>query len=828
MNISFNWIDELAGLRGDLRDPSALAEHLTLIAAAWEKIETVGEGLDGIVAARVLEAVPHPNADRLTLCRVDRGDGEALDVVCGAPVIETGGLYPHVAPGVRLPGGFRIESRKIRGETSHGMLCSEAELRLGRDKGGIMRLGDGLEPGTPLGAALGLPDTRITLDLNPNRVDLACHMGVAREVSESLAPREFGGGRWSPEWRDGAEVAEGAGVTVRIEDLERCPRYMAAIVRGVRVGPSPAWLAGRLLAVGARPISNVVDATNYVLLERNQPLHAFDLARLAGPEIRVRAAAAGEPLTTLDGDQHELTRAQTVIADRDRPVALAGVMGGLDSEVTGETVDVLVECAAFDPAGVRRTRSPAGLSTDASYRFERGIDVYAQEEALIRCVELILATAGGEAEAVAIRVGPPPPPVEPIDLRVARVDQVLGFGLGRPEIVRALQPIGFEPVAASGSDGRGDGAADRVRVSVPGWRADDVRREIDLVEEVVRRVGYDAAPGQDRRVRLSVVPQDARVAKADRARRVLTRRGLLEARSLSFMPRDFRGNRAIVSVPNPLSAEESGLRAAMVPVLLRRLELNYARGNRDVRLFEVGPVFGHARGPAGESGPVEGFVEVDRIAAIFTGARRPDHWTGPSLDFDLWDLKEMAEVLASQLCGAELDVSADAGDGIDATVEPPLVGPWLAEGGFRAMKDGRVIGVAGAVRQGHIDAPPWAAAVFALEFDLEAVGARAVVPYRRTSSFPAVRRDLSMTLPRHVSAAAIEGAVREVASDLLREVRLFDVYSGEEIEGGRLGLAWRFRFRAPDRTLTDEEVESEMSALAAALEERFDAKIRRS
>ena len=820
MNLSFNWIDELAGLEGDLRDPRVLAERLTMTAAAVEKIEAVGEGLDGIVVSRVLDLAPHPNADRLTLCKVERGEGEVLDVVCGAPVIDRGGLYPHVAPGGRLPGGFRIESRKIRGVLSHGMLCSEAELELGRDKGGIMRLADNLEPGLPLAEALGFPDTRLTLDLNPNRVDLACHLGVARELCAEPAVRDFAGPGWVPEWTDGDAEAEAAGVRVRIEAPERCSRYMAAIVRGVKVGPSPAWLAGRLLAAGARPISNVVDATNYVLLERNQPLHAFDLRRLAGPEIRVRAAAPGEPFTTLDGEAHELTRDQTVIADRERAVALAGVMGGLDTEVTAETVDLLIECAAFDPAGVRRTRSPAGLSTDASYRFERGIDVHAQEQALTRCVELILATAGGEAEPVGIRVGPPPSAVEPIELRVERVDQVLGFRLSAPEVRAALRPIGFEPVGAAGA-----GADDRLRLSVPGWRT-DVAREIDLVEEVARRVGYDAAPGQDRRFRPSAVPEDPQVARAARVRRMLTRRGLLEARSLSFMPRDFRGHRALVTVPNPLSAEESGLRAAMVPVLLRRLEHNYARGNRSVRLFELGTVFGHADGGA-SPGLEGGFEEAGRVGALITGARRPDHWSGGGLDFDLWDLKEMAEVFARQLCGATLEPLAAAGE-VEPSAGPPLAGPWLAEGGFRAVREGRVVGVAGGVSPGCLDAPPWAAPAFALEFDLDAVGGRAVPAYRRTSPFPAVRRDLSMTVVRGVAAAEIEGAVRETASDLLRDVRLFDVYSGEEIEGGRIGLAWTFRFRADDRTLTDAEVESDMAALSAVLEERFDAKIRRS
>lgn len=835
MNISFNWIDELVGLRGELSDPQVLAARLTMTAAAVEKIETVGAGLDGIVVSRVLEARPHPNADRLTLCKVDRGAGEALDVVCGAPVIATGGLYPHVAPGGVLPAGFRIESRKIRGELSHGMLCSEAELELGRDKGGIMRLADGLEPGTPLAAALGLPDTRLTLDLNPNRVDLACHVGVAREVGGPPSPRDFGGAAWTPEWRDGESEASGAGVKVRIEDLDRCPRYMAAVIRGVRIGPSPAWLAGRLLAVGARPISNVVDATNYVLHEYNQPLHAFDLARLAGAEIRVRAAVAGEPLTTLDGQEHKLAPEQTVIADRDRAIAFAGVMGGLDTEVTEDTVDLLIECASFDPSGVRRTRTRAGLSTDASYRFERGIDVHAQERALARCVELIVATAGGEADLIGLRAGPAPAPVPPIDVRVSRVDQVLGFGLDGAEVRAALEPIGFKALpgveggAGADGDAGGNGATDVLRISVPGWRT-DIAREIDLVEEVARRVGYDAAAGQDRRFRPSAVPADPRVEKAARVRELLTGRGLLEARSLSFMPEDFRGNRAVVPVPNPLSAEESCLRSAMVPVLLRRLEHNYARGNRNVRLFELGTVFAYAAGagPAEEADGTGRFEESGRVGAVIAGTRRPDHWSGQALDYDLWDLKEIAGSFADRLCGATL-VPFDDAVARDATESgTSLAGPWLSRGGFRAVKDGRVVGVAGVVDEASLDAPPWAAPAFALEFDLAAVEGRPVPAYRKTSPFPAVRRDLSMTVPRGVPAADIERAVREATSDLLRAVRLFDVYSGEEIEGGRLGLAWTFRFRAPDRTLTDQDVESEMSALSTALEKQFGARIRRS
>ncbi|MEJ2483693.1 MAG: phenylalanine--tRNA ligase subunit beta, partial [Gemmatimonadota bacterium] len=330
MDISVNWLRALVpGLEGTAQE---LADRISLGAIPVDRVVPVGDELSGIVVARVAEARSHPNADRLTLCRVDAGTGELIDVVCGAPNVEEGAFYPYVAPGRELPGGFRIESRKIRGEMSHGMLCSEKELGLGRDAGGILKLSGEFEPGTSFADAQGLPDARLELDLTPNRIDLACHVGVARE----LAPRDgpgvvlpvFPGPPWEPRWADGDRKASAGGVEIRIEDPERCSRYLGAIVRGVRVGASPAWLQARLRGAGARPINNVVDATNYILLESNQPLHAFDHEKIGGREIRVRAARDGETIRTLDGEDHALTAASTVIADEARPIALAGVMGG--------------------------------------------------------------------------------------------------------------------------------------------------------------------------------------------------------------------------------------------------------------------------------------------------------------------------------------------------------------------------------------------------------------------------------------------------------------------------------------------------------------------
>ncbi len=467
MDVSVNWLRALApGLQGTANE---IADRLSMQAIPVDRVIPVGEDLEGIVVARVVAAERHPNADRLTLCRVDAGGSDLIDVVCGAPNVESGALYPYVAPGVSLPGGFVIESRKIRGEMSHGMLCSEKELGLGRDAGGILRLDDRLTVGQSIGEALELPDARLELDLTPNRVDLACHLGVARELapdngSGAILP-SFDGPGWAAAWTDGDGEAESGGIRITIVDTDRCSRYLGAIVRGITVGPSPAWLQARLRNAGSRPINNVVDATNYVLLELNQPLHAFDLAKIGGSEVRVRAARRGEKLRTLDGEVHELSPTATVIADAESAIALAGVMGGQDSEVRPDTTDLLIECAAFDPRHTRHTARETGLATDASYRFERGIDESGLESALHRCVELILAIAGGEADSYGIRVGSRPPATRSVTLRISRIGRVLGLPLSAEEVAALLAPIGFE------TEPDADGP-DRLLVTVPGWRGD--------------------------------------------------------------------------------------------------------------------------------------------------------------------------------------------------------------------------------------------------------------------------------------------------------------------------------------------------------------------
>ncbi len=816
MDVSTNWLRELVpGLDESSRE---LAERLSMQAVPVDGVRTVGQGLEGIVVARALEVEPHPNADRLLLCRIDPGSGESVDLVCGAPAVEEGALYAWVPPGATLPGGMRIEAREIRGITSHGMLCSEHELALGRDRSGIMKLPTELEPGRPLVEALALPDDLLLLDLTPNRVDLACHVGVARELApggvETLRLRDFGTG-WDPAWRDGERSAAAAGLRVTIEDPDRTSRYLGATVRGVEIGPSPAWLASRLRTVGVRPLNNVVDATNYVLMELNQPLHAFDLARIRGGEIRVRPAEPDERLRTLDGEIRELQPAATVIADGEGPVALAGVMGGEESEVTEETTEVFLECAAFHPLHARHTARSVGLSTEASYRFERGIDERALEGALARCVRLILAVAGGEAEAEAVRVGRPPPSRADVRLRADRVKRVLGIAPDGFETRRLLEPLGFEVADREASPGE-------LRVLVPGWRP-DVTREIDLIEEVARRYGYEEIPEASRSFRPSSVPDDPAWSRIERVRELFVGRGFLEARSSSFVPEAQAGDRARVALVNPLSAEEGWLRAGIVPVLLRRVEHNWARGRRDVRLFEVGTVFD--LDPERDGGR-QRFPEELRVGAVLTGRRDPPHWSDGDEDLDLWDLKGLAEELAGSLCAGALEfLESETADPERSAAPPP---DWLDAGGFRIVRDGAAVGRAGPVRPSVLDAPPWVGRVWAAELRLEAVTLGRETAYTAISPYPAVRRDLAIVVPGDVPAGTIERRIGEVGPDTLESISLFDVYEGEGIELGRRSLAWTFRFRAPDRTLTDEEVEAAMDRIISALEDEFDARVRTS
>jgi len=779
MLTSLGWLSDLVGTR---LEPRETAERLTMLGAAVEGVLPLHHDLRDVVVGLVESVERHPDADRLSVCRVNAGAG-TVEVVCGAPNVAAGVKYPFAAPGTVLPGGLKLERRKIRGVVSNGMLCSARELGLGTEHEGILPLATDAPPGTPLLDAIPLADTRFEIDVTANRPDLLSHRGVARELAAAggltlRLPAFPGAGAAAQAPRRSGASGSVAGVGVTIEDVEGCPRYIAAVIRGVTVGPSPDWLQGRLRSIDARPINNVVDATNYVLHEINQPMHAFDLGKLRGGKVIIRRARPEESLQTLDGVTRRLTPAMTMICDAEGPVAVAGVMGGAGSQVGNDTTDVLLECAYFDPARVRKARTQLKLTTDASYRFERGTDPLGLSQSARRAIELILTVAGGREAEPALDLWPNPVTPRTVFLRPERVAHLLGVPVPRPDIERLLTGVGFTVAPKD----------ERLAVQVPGWRP-DVSREVDLIEEVARLRGYDSFPVELRPSRPTSVPPAPSEATAARVRRLLTGLGLHDARTLPLGPAT--GPEA-PELLNPLSAEESHLRTALLPGLVRSVEYNWSVKQRDVRLFEIGHVFrscGKAALP----------METERVAAVLTGARRPPHWTdsGKAPDLDLWDLRHMFEEVA-RTGGPPGAVVVIVGDGWELRDASDAVLGWA--------------------RPLTADAPPWAAPLWGLEMNL-AVAQQTMVRYRSLPTTPAVERDLALLLPAGVLAGGVEAAMRDAAGPLLEAARVFDEYRDPRLAGR--SVAWRLVFRAPDRTLRDEEVDAAVARVLEALRSEF-------
>ena len=715
-----------------------------------------------------------------------------------------------------MPNGMKIERRRIRGQTSNGMLCSARELGLGEDQEGILELSVEATPGTPLLKVMPAGDARLVIDVMPNRPDLLSHLGVAREIAAAvdspltLPPLENASAIIPPATRV-HKAGRTGGVDVRLEEEGLARRYMAVVIRGIRVGPSPEWLVRRLESVGSRSINNVVDATNHVLFELGQPTHAFDLAKLGGPAIIVRRARAGEHLTTLDGADRALADSMTVIADATRPQAVAGVMGGRDSEVSDRTSDVLLEVASFDPAKTRATRRTLGLSTDASYRFERGVDPALTPAALERTVQLIIAVAGGRVDEAPIDIYAGQPLPTPLTLRASRVTTVLGEPVPADEAASLLRSVGFDARVES----RGN-----LRVQTPTWRTDIVR-EIDLIEEVARLRGYDTFPVEIRPFRASNVPDDPQWLTARRVRDALVGAGLLEARPMPFV----RGaDRGYVKVANPLAENEAYLRRDILDTIARRAEYNIARMHGDVRLFEIGAVFL----------PSEGALprEELHVGALIMGRRRPPHFSDPKTDeferlmtFDAWDAKALAELIASEaFAGAAISLDAGANDDL-----------------WRITVDGVD---SGSVRQLTLDAQAWAKPAFGVELSLAVLDATTVAPpgksayrapeypsvsvhpFRPLPSQPASPIDIALLVPPDVRAADIERAIREVSGDLLESLQLVDEYSGKNIEPGHRSLAWRLTFRHAERTLSAKEIEGRRTNVLRHLEKTLNVRPR--
>jgi phenylalanyl-tRNA synthetase beta chain len=843
MRISYNWLSEYVDHRWS---PERVADALTMAGLEVEDIEHHGAKLDGIVVGAVLETRRHPDADRLTLCRVDIGSESPLSIVCGASNVAAGQKVPvaligttlmlpsRKQPGEREP--VTLQRTKIRGEVSEGMICAEDELGFSNDHSGIMVLGEDAVPGTPLSSYMTssgreVDDRVLDVNITPNRPDATSHLGVARDIAalcnQLLALPEVS----LP--MPGGAAAEC--VNVDIEAPDDCPRYVAMVIRGVRVGPSPDWLRHRLEAVGLRPRNNVVDITNYVMFEFGQPLHAFDLNQLAGPRIIVRNARPGETITTLDSRERALPEGALLICDAQRPVAVAGVMGGENSEVTESTTDLLIESAYFRPASVRRTAKALGLQTDSSYRFERGVDAEGQLWAAARAAQLICELAGGEILDGCVDNVPRPHRRPVVELRPGRVRQILGTVIPTEEIHRLLLSIGFEidtedpldTLAEQALEGRGldlDNEETVLKCTVPPFRP-DIEREIDVIEEVIRLWGYDRIP-EPAHERTPAQPwsQPAAATLRRRAAEVLSGLGFREIYTNSMLRREVaeRFNRVpgtnstdtVVETLNPISLEMAALRPSLLPGMLQVMSFNRNHGQAALRFFEFGHIFNKT---AREGTIIPGYGEREALIIASSGPAESLRWDAPIRKTDFFDLKGIVEEIldrlhlpnvrmepvhqAGPISGYHVDILADNVQvGVIARLSDELAGDYdLRNDVFFAEINWKVLSDLSSARSGP--------------------------GYHPVSRYPVVDRDLALVVKESVPAGSILDTIREAAGELLQETGVFDIFRGGNLSPDEKSVAVTLRFGA-NRTLQDRDVDSRIQAILKALSERFEAHLR--
>jgi len=762
MKVPVSWLREYVELTLPVDE---LARRLVFTSCEVDRIVTRGVpdtngNLGRFRVGRVLEAEKHPNADRLQLCKVDVGEGDARQIVCGAWNFGAGATVAVALPGATIANGLELEQRKVRGELSDGMILAEDEIDLGTDHTGIMLLDPGLAPGTPLADVLPLTETVLEIETGYNRPDLTCVYGIAREVSAlldvDLAP---------PPGRE-PERAGDEPVDIRIDDLERCPRYIGRLFRSVRVGESPAWMKARLLGAGMRPISNVVDVTNYVMLTFGSPLHAFDHDKLAEGRIVVRRARPGEKIRTLDGTERDLTAEDLVIADAERPVAVAGIMGGEETEVSAETTNVLLEAANFEQLGVLLSGERLRVRSEAQTRWEKGVAAELAETAAVYATQLLVELCGAQWTGTAdVKADFPERPV--LRLQPDRAERVVGIPISEDEQRQRLTRLGFE-------------VFEDWDVRAPAWRARDVKREIDLVEEVARFRLEEVPPALPERKEMY-----GRLTHGQRLRRAvsdfLVGAGFVEAYTYSLQAAD--PDPSALELPVPLSAEQRVLRTTLLHGLVRAARHNVDAGNGELALFEVAHVYLPTAGALPD--------EPWRLGAVVPGG--------------FFRAKGVVE----EICGLLKEEPR-----FEAAPHPFMASPACAtvQGGWVAQLDPRLL-------EGE-----WSA------FELDLAELFAQVPerilYQDVITYPAVKEDLAFVVDEAVPAAELVAAAREAAGPELRAMRVFDVYRGEQVGSGKKSIAFAVAFQSPERTLSDEDAAAVRGRIVDALRERFGAELR--
>jgi phenylalanyl-tRNA synthetase beta chain len=839
MKVTLNWLRQYVAFDGSAEE---LAERLTMLGMEVEAVHKLPGEFEGIVVAQIRSCDKVPGADKLTVCKVFDGRRERT-IICGARNHKPGDKVALILPGHALPlkpgekEPFVIRERKVFGIVSEGMMCSPQELGLPDPTEGLLILRPDAPVGQPFAEYLGRPggDVLFDLEITPNRPDLNSVIGIAREIAAVTGQPLRLPAVEAPAAEGAPHVSEL--VSVRVEAPDCCPRYTARVVRGVQVGPSPDWLRATLEKVGIRSINNVVDVTNYVMLETGQPLHAFDYQLLARsgdaegcPTILVRRARPGERFVTLDGVERTLSEEMLLIADGEKGIALAGIMGGQNTEIHERTRDVLIESAYFAPANIRRTSKALGLRTESSYRFERGADIGITEWASRRCAQLILQTAGGALARGVVDVYPNPAPPRTVTLRHRKVGDLLGVPVPVEEQVRLLERLGLQRAPGEGAarvplvtadpdtttllNKSAPATADAsTAFLIPTWRV-DLKREVDLIEEIERLHGVEKIPATPPRGALGSHPFDAVHDQIADVRRILCGLGLNEAQGQTLISETaalrVAPAGALVRLANPLSSDMNTLRPSLLPGLLDSLRHNVTRKNPDVALFEVGRVF--LRQDTGSP------QELRRVAIALTGRRAPTFWSGEErgAKFDLYDLKGCVEELLEQwgIRGASWQRRETS------------TGLFLESAAIQLGK--QPLGELGQLLPALARAYDLRDPVFLAELDLDLLLARraAVKSFKPLPQFPAVRRDVALLVPETVTHEAVLAVIRQTKAPHLESVELFDVFRGGNVPEGHKSLAYALTYRSPERTLTDAEVNAAHATVVEALKTRLQARIR--
>jgi len=805
MKISWNWLKEFVDTEWT---PQEFSDRMMMLGLEVEGLESVGGDLEKIIVGQVREIVPHPQAEHLVVCQVNAGSGQDLNIVCGARNMKEGDRVAVATHGTELPGGLTIKKSKLRGVVSEGMLCSDRELGLSDEHAGIKILPPDARIGDPITKAIGLDDTILEIKVTPNRPDYLSLIGIARDMAAATqAPLKVP----SSEVKEVDTPVESVS-SVEIVDGDLCPRYVARVISGVKVGPSPEWMKTRLEQCGMRSINNVADATNYVLWELGHPMHAFDMDKLDEKRIVVRRAKEGEKILTLDGVERTLNLEMLVIADAKVPVAVAGVMGGADSEVSEETVNVLLESAYFNPVSIRRTSRQLGMSTEASYRFERGADYQAVVQAANRCAAMIQELAGGEIlEGVIDAQAPQEDPEtfqwpKRLSLRRQRVEHFLGVQIPAETVEDLLNRLQFQVESFDG---------EKWTVGLPSFRV-DVSREVDLIEEIARLYGYDRIVSTYPRLEIEPLQKDTPYRLQRGMADLMVNAGLQEVVTYSFMgesdldalglPADSPLRNAL-KLSNPISQEESLMRTTLVPRLLKVYDHNQRRGRRDLAIFEIAQTYRQTD---------KGVDETCNLGVLLSGEPLP-HWSVPAKQRDFFDAKGLASLILDSV----------RAQGIRA--EKSQLSFLNSDRGIDLQFENVPLGFYGELSSEIAEKMDFLAKVSLIEIDLDVLH-RAMGPDKRkfaaVSPYPAIERDIAILAPLDVASEKITDAIRKTGKAMLESVVLFDRYRGKQVAGERCSLAFRLVYRAQDKTLTEEEVSTRHDKILKMLERDFQATLR--